>query len=69
VQSTRSSNVRYTPGRGPVNVNYEAFGAERLYSGEGEFHGGYGWKDLRELDARCGTHATDEQSNTQSSGR
>lgn len=36
------------------NGFYEAFGAERLYSDRGEFHGGYGWPDLRKLIARCG---------------
>ena len=33
---------------------YEAFGAVRLYSDTGEFHGGYGWPDLGALVARCG---------------
>lgn len=37
----------------PSNGFYEAFGAERLYSEKGEFHGAYGWRDLRELVARC----------------
>ncbi len=37
----------------PSNGFYEAFGAERLYSPEGKFHGGYGWRDLRLLVARC----------------
>src|SRR4051794_13042999 len=30
----------------PSNGFYEAFGAERLQSRSGEFHGGYGWRDL-----------------------
>jgi len=30
----------------PSNGFYEAFGAERLYSADGEFHGGYDWRDL-----------------------
>lgn len=38
----------------PSNGFYEAFGAERLYSASGEFHGGYGWRDLAGLIARCG---------------
>jgi GNAT superfamily N-acetyltransferase len=38
----------------PSNGFYEAFGAERLYSDRGEFHGGYGWQDLPALLARCG---------------
>lgn len=38
----------------PSNGFYEAFGAERLYSPAGEFHGGYGWRDLRFLATKCG---------------
>ena len=38
----------------PSNGFYEHLGAVRLLSPEGEFHGGYGWPDLRELMARCG---------------
>ena len=38
----------------PSNGFYEAFGAERLYSDSGEFHGAYGWRDLHVLVARCG---------------
>jgi len=38
----------------PSNGFYEAFGAERLYSEKGEFHGAYGWRDLHVLVARCG---------------
>lgn len=37
----------------PANRFYEAMGAERLYSPTGEFHGGYGWRDLRHLSALC----------------
>jgi ribosomal protein S18 acetylase RimI-like enzyme len=33
----------------PSNGFYEAFGAQRLYSPSKEFHGGYGWRDLRAL--------------------
>ena len=33
----------------PSNGFYERLGAERLFSPEGEFHGGYGWRDLRLL--------------------
>jgi hypothetical protein len=40
--------------RNPSNGFYEAFGAERLHSETGEFHGGYGWRDLHALVARCG---------------
>jgi hypothetical protein len=37
----------------PSNGFYESFGAERLYSDKGEFHGGYGWRDLDRLAAIC----------------
>ncbi len=33
----------------PSNGFYERLGAERLISAKGEFHGGYGWRDLRVL--------------------
>jgi hypothetical protein len=35
------------------NAFYEAFGAERLISATGQFHGGYGWRDLHALVGRC----------------
>jgi len=38
----------------PSNGFYEAFGAERLYSPSGDFHGAYGWRDLQLLTTRCG---------------
>jgi ribosomal protein S18 acetylase RimI-like enzyme len=38
----------------PSNGFYEAFGAERLYSKTGEFHGGYGWRNLQLLLTNCG---------------
>jgi L-amino acid N-acyltransferase YncA len=37
------------------NGFYEAFGAVRLYDDTGDFHGGYGWRDLGALVARCDT--------------
>jgi GNAT superfamily N-acetyltransferase len=37
----------------PSNGFYEHFGAVKLLSSEGEFHGGYGWPDLTELTTRC----------------
>jgi L-amino acid N-acyltransferase YncA len=36
-----------------ANGFYKAFGAERLYSATGEFHGGYGWRNLSALATRC----------------
>jgi ribosomal protein S18 acetylase RimI-like enzyme len=38
----------------PSNGFYESSGAERLYAPNGEFHGGYGWRDLPALVGRCG---------------
>ena len=32
---------------------HEAMGGEKLYAKNGEFHGGYGWKDLRKLASVC----------------
>jgi L-amino acid N-acyltransferase YncA len=32
---------------------HEAMGGERLYAFNGEFHGGYGWKDLEQVRTRC----------------
>lgn len=37
----------------PTNGFYEAMGAERLHASTGEFHGGYGWRNLEALAARC----------------
>jgi ribosomal protein S18 acetylase RimI-like enzyme len=37
----------------PSNGFYEAFGAKRLFSKTGEFHGGYGWEKLEVLLAKC----------------
>lgn len=38
----------------PSNGFYEKCGAERLNAESGEFHGGYGWRDLHSLVANCG---------------
>lgn len=37
----------------PSNTFYEKMGAEKLFAKNGEFHGGYGWKDLNKLVANC----------------
>ena len=37
----------------PTNGFYEAMGGERLYSSNGEFHGSYGWRHLRQLSGVC----------------
>ena len=37
----------------PSNKFYEQMGAEKLFAKNGEFHGGYGWTDLKKLVANC----------------
>lgn len=37
----------------PSNTFYELMGGEKLLAKNGEFHGGYGWKDLGKLAAIC----------------
>lgn len=44
-----NSMVLFGDAKGPSNGFYEAHGGERICSVEGEFHGGYGWPDLRNL--------------------
>lgn len=41
-----TSMLLFGDARNPSNGFYERLGAERLFSPEGEFHGGYGWRDL-----------------------
>ena len=48
-----TSMLLFGEARNPSNRFYEAMGAEQLLSAAGEFHGGYGWRDLRELAAKC----------------
>lgn len=43
------SMLLFGDARNASNGFYERLGAERLFSPEGEFHGGYGWRDLRTL--------------------
>lgn len=37
----------------PSNRFHEALRGERLFDKQGEFHGGYGWRDLQKLAALC----------------
>jgi len=37
----------------PSGYFYKAMGAEKLYAENGEFHGGYGWRDLKKLASVC----------------
>jgi GNAT superfamily N-acetyltransferase len=54
LQQGVTSMLLFGEATNPSNGFYEVFGAERLYSETGEFHGGYGWRDLHMLVARCG---------------
>ena len=46
-----TSMLLFGDARSPSNGFYEHLGAERLLSEKGEFHGGYGWRDLDGLTA------------------
>ena len=48
-----TSMLLFGEAKNPSNRFYEAFDAERLYGKNGEFHGGYGWRDLRLLVTNC----------------
>jgi len=44
-----TSMLLFGDAKSPSNGFYEHLGAERLLSERGEFHGGYGWRDLNRL--------------------
>jgi ribosomal protein S18 acetylase RimI-like enzyme len=48
-----TSMLLFGEARNPSNAFYEAMGADKLFSAAGEFHGGYGWRDLRKLAEAC----------------
>jgi ribosomal protein S18 acetylase RimI-like enzyme len=48
-----SSMLLFGDARNPANGFYEALGADKLVAANGEFHGGYGWRDLRKLASIC----------------
>ena len=48
-----TSMLLFGDARNPSNRFYEVLGAERLLDKAGNFHGGYGWRDLRSLAAVC----------------
>lgn len=54
VERGMTSMLLFGEAANPSNGFYEAFGAERLYNESGEFHGGYGWRDLHQLLAKSG---------------
>jgi GNAT superfamily N-acetyltransferase len=47
------SMVLFGEARNPSCACWDALGGERLYGPNGEFHGGYGWRDLQRLAAAC----------------
>jgi GNAT superfamily N-acetyltransferase len=53
VQQGVTSMLLFGDAASPSNGFYERLGAERLHSPSGEFHGGYGWRDLATLIATC----------------
>ena len=53
LQDGIASMLLFGDARSPSNGFYERLGAERLLTESGEFHGGYGWRDLSLLAARC----------------
>lgn len=46
-----TSILLFGDARNPSNGFYERMGAERLFAPNGDFHGGYGWRDIRPLAA------------------
>lgn len=48
-----TSMLLFGEAKNSSNGFYERVGAERLYGEGGEFHGAYGWRDLRTLLAKC----------------
>ena len=48
-----NSMVLFGDADSSANSFYEAHGGVRIYSDQGEFHGGYRWPDLERLIMRC----------------
>lgn len=48
-----SSMLLFSEAENPSCAFFEALGGERLLSDSGEFHGGYGWRDLEGLADAC----------------
>jgi len=44
-----SSLLLFGEANNPTNGFYETMGGERLFGRNGDFHGGYGWRELHEL--------------------
>jgi ribosomal protein S18 acetylase RimI-like enzyme len=58
------SMVLFADAQNPSCGFYEALGAERLFDDAGNFHGAYGWRDLRRLAAVCPIDAEDSARHT-----
>jgi len=43
------SMLLFGDAQNPSNHFYEAMGAEKLFAKNGEFHGGYGWRDIKPI--------------------
>ena len=52
------SMLLFGDARSPSNGFYEHLGAERLQSAQGEFHGGYGWRDLKAVTTACASEGS-----------
>lgn len=44
-----NSMLLFGDANNPSNQFYERMGAEKLFTEHGEFHGGYGWRDLQKF--------------------
>ena len=42
-----TSMLLFGDARNPSNGFYERMGSERIFAANGDFHGGYGWRDIR----------------------
>ena len=50
-----TSMLLFGDANNPSNRFYERMGGEKLFAKNGEFHGGYGWRDLQRLTIICST--------------
>ena len=48
-----TSMVLFGEADNPSGYFHEAMGAEKIYGDHYEFHGSYGWRDLKKLAAKC----------------
>ncbi len=54
------SMVLFGVPQNPSCAFHEALEGERLLAKNGDFHGGYGWRDLQRLAAICSTSETED---------